>query len=83
MIEKLSMDKDRLQPIWVTGFEVADVVYAYGTFLAVFGSVSLDYPTFKLVHKQYKKIITFVPRMALDNFMLTDHRSKNMRITAT
>ena len=82
MIEKLFRDKDRLRPIWVTGFEVADAMDAYGTFLAVFGSISLDYPTLKQMHKQFNEIITFVPGPALDIFMPTDHRSENMRITA-
>ena len=82
VIEKLSRDKDRLRPIWVTDFEVADAMDAYGTFLAVFGSISLDYPTFKQMHKQFNEIITFVPGPALDIFMPTDQRSENMRITA-
>ena len=56
VVEKLSKDKDRLRPIWVTGFEVANAMDAYGTFLVVFGSISLDYPTFKLMHKHYNKI---------------------------
>ena len=82
VIEKLSRDKERLRPIWVTGFEVADAMDAYGTFLAVFGSISLDYQTFKMMHKQFNEIITFVPGTALDNFMPTDLRTENMRITA-
>ena len=82
MIEKLSRNKDRLRPIWVTGFEVADAMDAYGTFLAIFGSISLDYPTFKHMHKQFNEIITFVPGPALDIFMPTDQRSENMGITA-
>ena len=82
VIQKSSRDKDRLRPIWVTGFEVADAMDAYGTFLAVFGSISLDYPTFKQMHKQFNEIITFVPGPALEIFMPTDQRSENMRITA-
>ena len=82
MIDKLSRDKDRLRPIWVTGSDVADAMDAYGTFLAVFGSISLDYPTFRQMHKQFNEIITFVPGPALEVFKPTDLMCDKMCITA-
>ena len=82
VIEKLSRDKNRLRPIWVTGFEVADAMDTYGTFLAVFGAISLDYATFRQMHKLFNEIITFVLGESFDHFMPADQRSQNMRITA-
>ena len=55
---------------------------AYGTFLAVLGSIWLDHPTFKLPHKLCNEIITFLAGAGLDNFMPTYLRLENMRITA-
>ena len=42
VVQKLYRPKNRLRPMCVTGFEVADAMGAYGTFLAMFGSMSLE-----------------------------------------